>query len=246
MKATLAAAVLTSLVTSAAAFFGLRALEARGVLPAVGAPGNGAAAASGVDVPLLLGMRAGEARELLQGRGLMLSFSAEADSGQYPAGTIAAQTPLPGSRIAAGSDVRAVLSRGVTQIAVPKVAGLKADEAARLLGAAGLTVAAPAKAVASDTAPAGVALDTEPPAGTTVAPKGSVTLLVSSGAAEKPIPKLFGLRLRAARELLEQQGFKAGRVRYDSDGDHTPGIVLAQKPAPPAAAPPGTVIDLTV
>jgi len=79
-----------------------------------------------------------------------------------------------------------------------------------------------------------------------VAPKARVTLVVSSGAAEKAIPKLFGMRLRAARDLLEQQGFKTGKVRYDSDGDHTPGIVLAQKPAPPAAAPPGTAIDLTI
>jgi serine/threonine-protein kinase len=131
-------------------------------------------------------------------------------------------------------------------VAVPKVADLKANEAARQLAAAGLTVATPQKNVASDAAPAGVAVDTEPPAGTMVAPQALVTLVVSSGAADKPVPKLSGMRLRAARELLEQQGFKAGKVRYDSDGDHSPGVILAQKPAPPAAAPPGTAVDLTV
>jgi serine/threonine-protein kinase len=245
MKATLTTAVLTSLITTAVAFFGLRALDARGMLPAAsGAPPAGAP--GGVEVPLVVGMRPAQARELLQGRGLLLSFSAERDSAQYPAGTIAEQTPLSGSHIAHGTEVRAILSRGVTEVPVPKVAGLKAAEASRQLAAAGLTAAGPDKIVASDTAPAGDAVDTEPPAGTLVAPKTHVTLVVSSGAAVKAVPKLFGLRLRAARELLEQQGFKAGKVRYDSDGDHTPGVVLAQKPAPPATAPPGTLIDLTI
>jgi len=246
MKSTLVASVFTSLVTTVAAVYGLRVLETHGMLPLAGPRAAVGAEPAGVDVPLLLGVRPGEARELLAGRGLLLAFSAEADSAQYPAGTIAEQVPLPGSRISKGSEVRAVLSRGVTQVVVPKVAGLKSDEAARRIAAAGLTVATPHKTIASDTALAGVAIDTEPAAGTTAAPKTAITLVVSSGAADRPVPKLVGMRLRGARELLEQQGFKAGKVRYDSDGDHSPGVVLAQKPAPPATAPPGTAIDLTL
>jgi hypothetical protein len=184
------AAILTSIVTTAALFFALRALDQRGVLPGgvkpepatspppapVAAP---APAPSGpVEVPSLLGMRAEQARELLQGRGLLLAFSGERDDSQYPSGTIAEQTPLPASQLPKGGAVQAVLSKGAP--------------------------------------------------------------------AQKPIPKLTGMRLRAARELLEKEGFKAGKVRYYDDGDRSPGIVLEQKPAPPATALAGATVDLVV
>ena len=123
-------------------------------------------------------MRAEQARELLRARGLLLTFSIELEDPQYPAGTIAAQTPLPGSQLPKGAAVEAVLSRG--------------------------------------------------------------------GPPPKAIPKLTGLRLRAAKELLEQQGFKLGKVRYDGESDRPGGTVLDQKPAAAAAELPGTAVDLTV
>jgi hypothetical protein len=193
------AAVLTSIVTTAVLFFGLRALDQRGVFsssepskgseppavspdrqsrPTVDAPAPVPAASGPVDVPSLLGMRAEQARELLQGRGLLLAFSVEREDTQYVVGTIAEQSPLPGSQLPKGGAVQAVLSKGAP--------------------------------------------------------------------AQKPIPKLTGLRLRAARELLEQQGFKPGKIRYDSDGDRSPGIVLEQKPSPPATGLAGTAVDLVV
>jgi hypothetical protein len=182
------AAILTSVITTAVLFFGLRALEQRGVLPGAVKPEPPAPAhtakpepaptAGPVDVPSLLGMRSEQARELLQGRGLLLAFSTEREDAQYAAGTIAEQAPLPGSQLPKGGAVQAVLSKGPTP--------------------------------------------------------------------QKPIPKLTGMRLRAARELLEQQGFKPGKIRYDSDGDRSPGIVLDQKPAPPATGLPGATVDLVV
>src|SRR6266540_4338452 len=177
------AAILTSIVTTAALFFGLRMLDQRGMLPGAAKPEPPAVAppplgAIAVEVPSLLGMRGDQARELLQGRGLLLAFSVEREDGQYPAGTIAEQSPLAGSQLAKGGAVHAVLSKGAP--------------------------------------------------------------------AQKPIPKLTGMRLRAARELLEKEGFKPGKVRYSDDGDRSPGIVLEQKPAPPATALAGATVDLVV
>jgi hypothetical protein len=195
-RSPLPAVVLTSIITTAVLFLGLRALDQRGLLPGAAKPEPSSTAptpgpatatvpkseppppAGPVEVPSLLGMRAEQARELLQGRGLLLAFSVEREDPQYAAGTIAEQSPLPGSQLSKGGAVQAVLSKG-------------------------------------------------PPAQT-------------------PIPKLTGLRLRAARELLEQQGFKPGKIRYDDDGDRSPGVVLQQKPSPPATGLAGTVIDLVV
>jgi beta-lactam-binding protein with PASTA domain len=54
------------------------------------------------------------------------------------------------------------------------------------------------------------------------------------------------MRLRAARELLEQQGFKVGKLRYTYDNQRDGSIVLDQKPSAGAPAAGGTVVDLIV
>ena len=56
----------------------------------------------------------------------------------------------------------------------------------------------------------------------------------------------MGMRFRAARELLEQQGFKPGKIRYTFDRDRDGGLVLDQKPSGGTPAAAGTVVDLTI
>lgn len=239
-------AAITSIITTVAVFFALRAMDGRGAFSGGGKDTVPvASAAAPVEVPAVLGMKGEQAREMLKGRELLLAFSGEKDSAQQPAGAILEQTPLAGSQVPKGSVVQAVLSRGITQVLVPKVTGLTLDDATKALTAVGLA-AGPQKSAASDTAPAGTVADSEPGAGTSVAPKTAVTLVLSTGAGAKPVPKVTGLRLRAARELLEQQGWKLGKIRYDSDGDRSSGVVLEQRPAAATVVPADTALELTV
>jgi len=238
-------AAITSIITTVAVFFALRAMDGRGAFSGPPKDVPVAAAPGAVEVPAVTGMRAEQARELLKGRALLLAFSGERDSAEQPAGAIFEQTPLPGSQVPRGSVVQAVLSRGLKNGAVPRVAGLKVDDAIKALAAAGF-VAGAQKSAASDTVPAGAVADTEPVAGTSLAPKTAVTLVLSTGASAKSVPKVTAMRLRAARELLEQQGWKIGKIRYDSDGDRPSGVVLEQKPAPPAVVPADTPIELII
>jgi beta-lactam-binding protein with PASTA domain len=238
-KSPIPAAILTSIITSVIVFFALRMLDERGLFP------KGKTASEAVEVPSLLGVRPDQARELLKGRDLLLTLSGEHEDSKYPAGSIASQAPLPGSQAARGSSVQAVVSRGLGQLQVPNLVGLKAEEALRLLGAAGLQ-AAPQKSAPSTTVPAGNIAQTEPPAGAPVPPQSVVTLVVSSGAATKVIPRVTGMRLPRARKLLEEAGFTVGKVRYGVDEDRMGGLVLKQEPAENAQAAPGTPVDLTV
>lgn len=241
-------AAVTSIITTVAVFFALRAMDGRGLFSGPG-PGKDPAAATGpapsVEVPALVGMRGEQARELLKGRELLLAFSGERDSAEQPAGAILEQTPLRGSQVPKGSLVQAVLSRGVKQVALPKLAGLKVDDAVKVLATAGLA-AGPQKSAPSDSVGAGVVIDTEPAAGATVVDSTAITLVVSTGPSARLVPKVTGLRLRAARELLEQQGWKIGKIRYDSDGDRTSGVILEQKPPAATSVPADTAIELTV
>jgi beta-lactam-binding protein with PASTA domain len=243
VKSPVPTAVIVSIITTVALFFVLRFLDERGAFPfATKIPSPAPAV---VEVPSLLGMRPEQAREILRGHDLLLSLSVERDSAQFPAGTIAEQTPLLGSQLARGGTIQAVLSRGLRQLPVPKVAGLKTDDASKQLIQAGFSLGR-TKSLASETAQVGVVVDTEPPAGTPLAPQAAVALIVSSGPTDKPVPRLTGLHLRAARDLLEQQGFQVGKIRHGSDDARAVGVVLDQKPLPDAPAAPGTLVDLTV
>jgi serine/threonine-protein kinase len=231
--------VLASAATSIVVCFVLIALQQRGHLAFLGGRGEA------VEVPSLLGMQADQARELLNGRGLLFTLSAERETSSYPNGAVAEQSPMAGSRVQRGSTVQAALARGSKQAQVPALVGLRAEEALRQVVAAGF-VAGPQKEVTSETAAAGTVIDTQPAPGTALKIQSTVTLIVSSGPALKPLPKLLGMRFRAARELLEQQGFKPGKIRYTFDRDRDGGLVLDQKPAGGTPASSGTAVDLTI
>ena len=221
----------------------MRVLDDRGLLPFPA--GRRSISAESVEVPSLLGMLPDQARELLKGRGLLLTLSAERENTSYPAGAIAEQSPLPGSQVQRGSAVQSAIARGSKQAPVPSLVGLRTEDALRQLVAAGF-VAAPQKTTNSDSAAPGIVVDTQPPPGTLGKAQSAVTLVVSTGPATKPLPKLVGLRFRAAKDLLEQQGFKLGKVRYGFDNDRSGGVVLDQKPSVGDAAAPGTIVELTI
>jgi len=233
------AAILTSLITSVAVFFGLRVLEDRGVLP------RGKAAGDAVEVPSLVGVRPEQARELLAGRGLLLTLSSEQEDSKYASGSIASQMPLPGSQAPRGTSVQAVVSRGTGQLQVPNLTGLKAEDALRQLANMGLTPG-PQKTAPSPTVPAGNVVQTEPPAGSPVATKSAVTLVLSSGVGGKTVPKIIGMRLPRARKTLEEAGLTLGKIKYGYDEDRGSNVVLKQELAEGAQAPQGTPVDVTV
>jgi beta-lactam-binding protein with PASTA domain len=238
-KSPIPAAVLASIITSIAVFFGLRLLEQRGYLPKARPAGDV------TEVPSLMGIRPEQAREILKGRDLLLTLAGEHEDSRYTAGTIASQTPLAGSEAPRGSSVQAVLSRGVGQVQIPNLVGLRTEDALRQLAAAGLQ-AGPQKTIASATVAAGVVAQTEPGAGSPVAPQGAVTLVVSTGAPAKVVPRVTGMRLPRARKILEDAGFTLGKVHYTDDGDRMGGIILKQEPAENAQAAPGSPVEVTV
>lgn len=238
-KSPIPAAILTSLITSVVVFFGLRLAEDRGLLP------RGKPAGDAVEVPSLLGVRPEQGRELLSGRGLLLSLSGEQEDSKFPAGTIGSQMPLPGSMAPRGTPVQAVVSRGMGQVQVPNLTGLRPEDALRQLANLGLQPG-PQKTGPSPTVPAGNVAATEPPAGAPVASKGMVTLVVSSGAPTKAVPKVTGMRVSKAKKTLEDAGLTLGKTRYGVDEDRMGGIILKQEPAEGAQAAPGSAVDVTV
>jgi eukaryotic-like serine/threonine-protein kinase len=233
------AAFITSLVTTALAFAALTVADRRGLLEFLHEGSHVE------EVPSIVGVSVEQARELLRARNLLLKLQSERPDARVAAGQIAGQVPLAGSRAVQGTSVEAFVSSGPLTMTVPALAGTRPEDAAEQLRGRKLLLG-PRREEASATVAAGLVVGTEPAAGQTVSPEVAITLVVSTGPAAKPIPKLLGMRLSRARKALEDAGFKLGNTRYGSSDDYDGEVVIKQEPAASAPAAPGSAVNVVV
>src|SRR5437588_1757431 len=158
-------------------------------------------------------------------------------------GTVVAQAPKPGAKVAKGSKVRINVSKGPAQVTVPPVVGIPYAQASSERQAKGFKVD---RVDQDSNEPADTVLRQDPSANTT-APKGStITLTVSKGPQTTTVPDVTSLALDTARATLEQSGFKVKVVRQPVNEPSLGGIVLDEQPSPNSQAKPGTVVTIFV
>lgn len=103
------------------------------------------------------------------------------------------------------------------QVAIPEnIIGMSAIEAQRSLEGLGL-VMEQGQAIASDTVDKGKVAATDPKPGSLVDIGSTVTIQLSSGAAEITVPDVSGQTQDAARKTLEDAGLQVGSVKYEDD-----------------------------
>lgn len=232
-------AFVTSLVTTVATFAALTVADQRGLLDAFH---RGRAA---VDVPSVSGMSVDQARELLRSRDLLLMLQGKQPDRAVPAGRIVSQTPLAGSRTPRGIAVQAFVSSGPSAVTIPMLAGARPDDAVEQLRNRTLTTGH-RREQPSDTVAAGLVIDTDPPAGRSVAPDTDVTLIVSAGRAQKPVPKVVGFRLAKAKKALQDAGFTVGTTRTGSSDSYDDDVIIKQDPAAETLADLHSAVNLVV
>lgn len=132
---------------------------------------------------------------------------------------------------------------------VPDVVTMSYDRAERVITDTDLV--AVRRDVSDAAVPAGSVVRTDPPAGTSVAPGGTVTIFVSTGVRTVPMPTVAGLPEQGARDALTAAGLRVGTITPRNDPDLAAGTVIeaaaADGPAPagePIAV--GSTVDLTV
>jgi serine/threonine-protein kinase len=233
------AAFITSLLTTIAAFAALTYAERRGHLAFLRPP------VRDVEVPSIAGVNVDQARDLLSARGLLLTLQGERADPAIAAGKIAGQVPLAGSRAPQGTAIQAFVSSGAGAVTVPALSGVKPDDAVDQLREQKL-VPGHRREAASSTVEAGLVIGTDPPAGKNVSPDTAVALIISTGPAAKPIPKLIGLRLSKAKKLLEEAGFKVGKTRYGYSDNYDEQVVIKQDPAENTPAAPGSEVNVVI
>jgi eukaryotic-like serine/threonine-protein kinase len=160
-----------------------------------------------------------------------------------PPNTVIAQDPKPGTSVPQNSKVRINVSSGPKPVAVPDVRGQNYDSASSSLLGQGFAVK---RTDVDSTEPANTVIAESPAPNTSVPPGSAITLTVSRGPKDKPVPSVVQLDTDSARTTLVDAGFKVRVVYQDTEDQSLDGVVTLQDPPSNTPAKPGTTVTITV
>jgi eukaryotic-like serine/threonine-protein kinase len=178
-----------------------------------------------VFVPTVLGKDQAAAQAILEDAGLEVAVKEEVNP--KPKGTVLEQFPLAGDEVDKGSTVTITVSLGPDRVEVPDVTGQRAKQARRTLEDAGFRLREDQRP--SSSVRVGLAIGTEPPAGSILDRGKTVTLVVSSGPRLVTVPSVVGLDQDLAESTLRDAGLIPNIEQRDSD--EPGGEVIDQDPA---------------
>lgn len=159
-----------------------------------------------VMVPDLKGKPLEAAKAELASAGLTPGAVTQAFSQDIAQGSVISTDPTGGQKRALDTLVALVVSKG-RPVPVPRVTGTSLDQARSTLEGLGLKVETAPEEVNSPS-PAGTVANQSIGAGTQAATGDTVTLTVSKGPRQIPVPDVTGQEADAARATLEGLGFK--------------------------------------
>ncbi|MFD9412876.1 Stk1 family PASTA domain-containing Ser/Thr kinase [Streptomyces sp. NPDC059989] len=192
-----------------------------------------------VAVPNLKGRPLEEAKAELAAAGLAPGMVTTAFSQDVAQGSVIASDPAGGEKRAPDTAVALVVSKG-RPVQVPSVAGIPFEQARAALEGLGLKVATAPEQVNSPS-PAGTVANQSVGAGTQAATGDTVTLTLSKGPRQLPVPNVTGQDVEAARKALEVAGFK---VKVDRPFLSFSNTVDAQSVPAGQNAPEGSTITI--
>lgn len=123
--------------------------------------------------------------------------------------------PAPGSELQKNASVTLTVSSGKEIIDVPDITGMNLDQAAQVLGEAGLELNSDISE-RNDEAPAGEVIQQNPAGGTQLSKGSKVRVTVSKGIEKKRVPDVAGLNEEDARSRLEANDFDVNVREVDS------------------------------
>ena len=195
-----------------------------------------------VTVPQLIGRNVADAEAELRSAGLKFE-KREVPDEVNPAGQVTGQDPLANTKVRKGATVIMSVSTGAPIVEVPDVRDKTAEVATEALTAAGFRVVP--NLVNSDTKEPNTVIDQAPAAGTRQ-PKGSnITLTISKGVEQIPVPNVRGLAASDAANRLGQAGFRTNQ-RAEFSSDFAQGEVIRTEPASGTPLDKNSVVTLIV
>ena len=201
-----------------------------------------------VTVPDVVGKSRTQAEQDLTEAGLEIGTITRvpaADDTQQP-GTVVEQDPPANAEVERGTKVDLTIVAAPDQVAIPSLEGSSLEEAQATLTGLGLEPAGPQEEP-SDTIDAGLVTRTDPASGTDVDPGSQVTIFVSAGPDQVPVPEVRCQSFGSAQNELDQAGLSS--VISSETVPINPACplgnkVAAQDPAPGTQVDPGTTVTL--
>jgi serine/threonine-protein kinase len=160
-----------------------------------------------------------------------------------PKDTVIKTDPAAQAQAAPGSTVTITISDGVEQVAVEDVVGKQFDSAEAILKGDGFTVIQ--KGRSSDSVPEGEVMDQDPPAGSKVDKGSDVTLTVSRGVPQVPVPNVLNFTENDARQTLQSAGFDVVTDQASSSKVQQ-GNVISQSPSANKKVDKGSQVTIVI
>jgi serine/threonine-protein kinase len=165
-------------------------------------------------------------------------------SASVPAGQVIALNPNVGSSIAEDSTVALTVSKGAKPVVVPNLVGHSVGDAREVLRKRGLALTI-AQQIENDSIPANMIASQNPDPDATVAPKSTVSVVVSTGAPSVAVPNVIGQDPQSAQAALQSAGFGVN-LTYDVEPANAAQKVAAQNPAAGETAKKGSRVQIIV
>jgi beta-lactam-binding protein with PASTA domain len=166
-----------------------------------------------VKVPDLRDKTPAEATRIAESNGLAAQVDSKYYSAIIPEGRVLSQTPLPGTSVRSGWEVRLALSLGPQRVTIPKVVG-KSDRAAAIsIAERGLQLSSTDNVELSG-AQGGQVIAQDPPANSTDVSAPKISLLVAQSPSPQAfvMPSFIGKTLGTVTAILQNAGFAVGKV----------------------------------
>jgi serine/threonine-protein kinase len=193
-----------------------------------------------VETPDLIGASLAKAKSLLRDADLRPGGVSHAYSDAFTAGQVMKQSVRAGRDAPYRSEIDLVLSKGPVPVRVPHVVGKAQDQATEVLTTAGFLV--DASEDHSQDVPRGKVISQNPPDGE-LQPGETVSIVVSLGPPEFPMPNVVGMSRDAAVAKLQDLGLE---VSVSIVPGHSGTRVVFQEPASGATVHAGDTVSVYV
>jgi len=195
-----------------------------------------------VEMPLVVGKTADEARQILEDKGLQVLEESEPTEEQE-VGRVFDQDPDPGKSVDQGAAVTIRVAAEAKKVRVPSLVGKDIDDARDLVDALELELdekQAPDAKVEKDKV-----VSQNPPPGTELRKGDKVEVTVSTGKEQKAIPDVTGKDVSDAANQLGQEGFKT-RTTREASAKVEEGKVIRTDPPAGTEAEAGSTVTIVV
>lgn len=198
-----------------------------------------------VEVPEIVDVPQAEAEAALEDAGLKVGTITPGTSDEIEPGNVISSDPAPGEEVDRGSVVDLVVSSGPSAVPVPDVRGRTEEDATSILENAGFEVRV--VDTPSDTVDEGIVVSQDPVQPEEAEPGDTVTISVSTGPSETPMPSVTGEDADAAQARLENDyGLNVTQTEATEPCTEPPGNVCDQDPAEGTPVSPGDDVTLFV